>query len=111
MFFCEQCKNMYEITVDKSAKLALFKCNGCNLSKDIPKETLIYSKHENKSDIVDYNPDLIYDDTLPNTRMYMCPNTDCTSHKNKDQKEAVFYRDVNSYGVKYICKACKMIIA
>ena len=88
---------------------AYFICSNCNFTKKINDGRIIYSKKygitkkTNTSDTTD----MIYDETLPRTRNYICRNTNCESHKNSNVKEAVFYRDPDSYKINYICVSCK----
>jgi hypothetical protein len=88
---------------------AFFICSNCNFTKKINDGRIIYSKTygiTKKTSTINMT-DMIYDDTLPRTRKYICPNTNCESHTNANIKEAVFYRDTDSYKINFICIACK----
>jgi aspartate carbamoyltransferase regulatory subunit len=68
----------------------------------------IFSRSDEKNNDI-YNFNLIQyknDPTLPHTKKYVCINNDCVTHKEPNLKEAVYYRQVGSYTVKYICKVC-----
>jgi len=98
---------MEKNTKDIKNLKAFFICSNCGNYEEIKDETLIAGKYfeiNNKnSDFTDY----IYDSTLPITRNYICHNKNCDSHKNPEKKQAVFFRDLNSYKIIYICKTCK----
>ena len=46
------------------------------------------------------------DPILPRTHDYTCKNPNCISHKNIESKEAVFYKEKNTFKVIYICTVC-----
>jgi hypothetical protein len=92
----------------KQANMAYFLCKNCGYNEPIKEGTLIFSRsteNTNKSMAFD-DINYINDPTLPLTRNYVCPNNKCESHKNAEQREAVFYRLPHSYKVRYICKTC-----
>ncbi len=96
--------------VDTSHAVKIFYiCKTCGYDEQIKEGTLIFSRSSDTSyhDNIYYNyEDLIYDQTLPNTRNYNCPNKECKSHTDFSLKEAVFKR-FNGYNLRYVCKACK----
>ena len=88
----------------------MFKCNNCNYGKKI-KETIklyqmnvdsVYSVFRSVEDnkLIAMNP------ILPRTRDYTCKNINCITHKNEDDKEAVFFREKDSYMTNYVCTIC-----
>jgi hypothetical protein len=88
----------------------MFKCNNCNYNKKI-KETIklyqmnvdsIYSVFRSLDDnkLLSLNP--IY----PRTKDYICKNINCITHKDTNKKEAVFFREKDSYLTNYICAVC-----
>jgi len=88
---------------------AYFICSNCGNYEEIQDETLIAGKYfESNNKKFDYT-DYINDSTLPITRNYICYNKNCESHKDPSKKQAVFFRDVNSYKITYICKTCGTI--
>jgi len=98
----------------KSKKINLyFICNYCGNTKEIEPKTKILSKTFNKieSKKNKINEDIIYDTIKPRTRNYICPNPKCESQKNYEKREAIFYRNDNTYKITYICTACKAIFS
>jgi hypothetical protein len=89
-----------------------FKCNNCNNNKQITETTLLFQLNtNNKKDhinSIEENKLITTNPLLPRTKDYTCKNNDCKTHKAKSnkEKEAVFYRDKNSYKVNYICSIC-----
>lgn len=86
-----------------------FICNNCGTTKRVKENTLIFSKVSNdisQSYVATDLSDMQYSDILPITRIYICPNVDCESHKNLEKREAKFFRLNNSFRLKYICLAC-----
>jgi hypothetical protein len=88
----------------------MFKCNNCNFKKKI-NETIklyqlnvdsIYSVYRS----IDDNKLLFMNPTYPRTRDYTCKNINCISHKDETKKEAVFFREKDSYLTNYICGVC-----
>ncbi|AYV76934.1 MAG: DNA-dependent RNA polymerase subunit Rpb9 [Barrevirus sp.] len=93
---------------------AYFICKNCGYLKPINEQTLIFSRVSSElaqsyvsSDIVE----LAHSDILPKTRKYICSNSKCVSHTDKEKREACFFRLNNSYKIKYICLACKQVVA
>lgn len=88
---------------------AYFICNNCGFTKPIEPQTQIFSK---RSEVLtqEYGmngyKNMLHSDILPHTRKYICPNNSCISHTDINKREAVFFRQNNSYAIKYICKAC-----
>lgn len=89
--------------------LAYFVCNNCGYSEIIKPGTKIFSRtSESLSQnytVNDYS-EMVNSDILPRTRKYVCPNNECVSHKDISKREAVFFRLINSYKIKYVCTAC-----
>ena len=55
---------------------------------------------------IDDNKLLFMNPIYPRTRNYSCKNINCISHKDDKNKEAVFFRDKDSYLTNYICGTC-----
>jgi len=89
---------------------AEFKCNNCNYTKEITESITLYefsvSDKNNKIKSIEENELYCKNPILPRTRDYMCKNISCLTLTNKKNKEAVFYRDTNSYKINYICCVC-----
>ena len=49
---------------------------------------------------------LAQDPALPRTKDYSCKNLNCITHQDKKSKEAVFYREPNSFKLNYLCTVC-----
>lgn len=98
-----------------------FICYSCKYSKNLKSPTILLSDNMsfiNKTDeeqpttsitnnIVINPQNKILDPTLPRTKDYVCKNKDCGSHKNDENKEAVFFRINNTYQLIYVCCVCK----
>ena len=85
-------------------------CANCGYRKQISSTIKLYEfnvsdKTSNVRTLED-NKLLTLDPTLPRTRDFTCKNVNCTTHKNKENKEAVFVRIPKSYNLSYICTTC-----
>lgn len=91
----------------------IIKCTSCGESYILHPETVIYSLNFGKDQISFNDDDIdlkIYDQTLPRTKDYICPNSKCETNIknfNNNNKEAIFYRASKSYHMKYACVNCK----
>ena len=90
---------------------AEFKCNNCNNTKQINETTLLYEVNldnttNNKIKNIKDNKLLCKDPLLPHTQDYVCKNPECATHKNTKLRDAVFYKEKNSYNINYICTLC-----
>lgn len=90
---------------------AEFKCNNCNNTKQINETTLLYEVNldnttNNKIKNIKDNKLLCKDPLLPHTQDYVCKNPECATHKNTKLRDAVFYKEKNSYNINYICTVC-----
>jgi hypothetical protein len=105
-------KNKLSILFSKTTNYGgiMFKCNNCNYQKNI-KETIklyqlnvdtIYSVYRSNDD----NKLLFLNPIYPRTHDYSCKNINCITHKDESRKEAVFYREKDSYLINYICGVC-----
>ena len=96
---------------------AEFKCNNCNFTNQITETILLYQintdQSSNKSDqksfkmkTLEENEFMAKDPLLPHTHDYTCKNPGCITHKNKKLKDAIFYKEKNTFKVNYICCVC-----
>jgi len=90
---------------------AEFKCNNCNNTKQINETTLLYEINldnttNNKIKNIKENKLMCKDPLLPHVHDYNCKNPECATHKNLKLKDAVFYKEKNSYNINYICTVC-----
>jgi hypothetical protein len=104
----EKMNVLFEITPNISG--IMFKCNNCNYRKKI-KETIklyqlnidsVYSVYRSVEDNKLFTMNPIY----PRTKNYECKNINCITHKDTTNKEAVFFREKDSYLTNYICAVC-----
>jgi hypothetical protein len=105
--------NSFYTIINNQKDLSPFylKCVNCNNTNTLQANTILYSiSFINTNDSFDMtDEDLIIkcnDPILPRTSDYVCPNTKCKTHNNIDSKEAVFFRNDNSFNLTYICCAC-----
>ena len=95
----------------KSNKRMYFACKNCMLEEPIKASTIIFSKSYSMNNVTstiqrDYS-DMIYDDTIPITRHYECPNKKCISYTDLNKRAAKFFRmSEKSFKLAYICTAC-----
>jgi len=103
----ENINNLYNENISTSAE---FKCNNCNNIKPITETIILYQLINDDKIIkvkdIEENKLLSNDPLLPRTNNYTCKNKSCKTIKNPELKEAVFYKDKNSYKVNYICTIC-----
>ena len=85
-----------------------FYCKTCGYFEKIPDKMFIFSRgNEKKDELYNFNfLNYTNDNTLPCSKNYNCINNKCTTHDNPELKNAVFFRNNNSYNVKYICSVC-----
>lgn len=98
---------LFEELVSSGAE---FKCNNCNFIKPISETTLLYSINMESKVVkiknLEENELIVNDPTLPHTQDYTCKNPSCITHKNTSLKNAVFFKEKNSYKPNYICCVC-----
>jgi hypothetical protein len=107
----EEEKNKFNILFQLNNIInAQFKCNNCNYTKEITESIILYqfdvSDKINKIKNIEDNELYCKNPILPRTRDYICKNVSCSTITNKKNKEAVFFRDNNSYKINYICCIC-----
>ena len=88
-----------------------FKCTNCNFRKPINNSIKLYEidlMNDNISNFksIEENKLLFNNPIYPRTRDYTCKNINCITHKDKTNKEAVFYKDKKSQLLTYICGVC-----
>ena len=102
--------NLSQLFDDVSAASAQFKCNNCNLTKNITETTLLYQIDVDNANYkvtnFEENKLTFYDPIYPHTHDYNCKNPKCDSLKKPELKDSIFYRNKNSYKVNYICGVC-----
>lgn len=89
---------------------AEFRCNNCNNVQPIKNTVLLYNINmEEKitsTRTLEENEFICNDPILPRTHDYTCKNPSCITHKDSKRKEAVFFKEKNSFKVNYICTIC-----
>lgn len=98
---------LFEEIVSSGAE---FKCENCNLTKQITETTLLYQLNLEDTSVkiksLEDNELTTKNPLLPHTRDYTCKNPSCITHKKHEMKDAVFLRDKDSYKLNYICVVC-----
>lgn len=88
----------------------MFKCNNCSYKKRINETIKLYQLNVDSVYSVyrsmDDNKLLFLNPIYPRTRDYTCKNINCVSHKDETNKEAVFFREKDSYLTNYVCGVC-----
>lgn len=107
MKFCEECNNLLTYK-NEGTKLYLI-CQTCN-KKYESNDYIIYHKNNNRKKNIRINTNFIYDPRLPRTNKIKCLNSNCESHKFKEnENEIVIYNNSNNMISSYICSTCKHI--
>ncbi len=118
MHFCENCGNMYYIRLmsEDSDKL-IYYCRKCNnKNEDIINDEICVSKTHIKDTSQTYknivNEYTKLDPTLPRINTIDCPNKECDSNKDKNdknyvEKEIIYLRyDDKNVKFVYLCAHC-----
>ena len=111
MYFCPKCS--YSLDIKKSDdvnSIVDFFCSNCGYKKKINDSLKLYELNKNNSiselTTIEDNKILAQDPTLPRTKDYICKNINCISHKDKKNREAVYFRDPKNFSINYICNVC-----
>jgi hypothetical protein len=87
-----------------------FKCLNCNYRKKINESIQLYQINYNTKftsyKSIEDNKLLALNPIYPRTKDYTCKNINCITHKDSTNKEAVFYREKESYQLNYLCTVC-----
>ena len=88
-----------------------FKCVNCNFRKPINSSIKLYEidfieDNVSKFKSISENKLLFNNPIYPRTKDYTCKNINCITHKDKKNKEAVFYKDNKTNHLVYICGVC-----
>jgi|UniRef100_A0A6C0ITU0 hypothetical protein len=98
-----------QLFINKLAEAEL-SCGNCGYKKQINETIKLYEFNVtdklNNIKTFEDNKLLALDPTLPRTRDYTCKNINCSTHKSKELKEAVFMRVPKTYNLTYICTTC-----
>ncbi len=109
--YCDLCKNLYEIKPEGNKPIQ--QCPVCGTKKDLPEDTLIYTKSNFKGHLehdpitIGVTEQKISSPVVMKTKNYNCPNKKCKTHTNPELKSASFERfNYLSYRIYYICNVC-----
>lgn len=96
--------------INKNNNISIeFFCSNCNNTKLMTKSTKIHEINKNKLQnkiLEDHIINLhLNNPILPRTKLYVCRNKKCTTHKNPKLKKVIFFKDNNN--LRYICSVCK----
>lgn len=87
-----------------------FKCINCNYRKPINETIKLYQMNiksqYNVYRSIEDNKLLAMNPIYPRTKDYTCKNIECLTHKDTAIKEAVFFREKDSYELNYLCTVC-----
>ena len=107
MYFCPKCHFSFDI--GKTT-------NAVTENKElIKKSSDAFKKLEDNEDLSKYKADFKFEELiknskykkiLPRTNYYICKNISCVTNLKNTKKEAVFFRELNSFKVNYICCIC-----
>jgi hypothetical protein len=106
----EEEKNNIENLFKNQSSGAIFYCTNCAYQENITKSIKLYEVNFKDTDQNITNIDdlklLIHDPTLPRTKDYMCKNINCITHKDLENKEAIYFKEKTSYKLNYVCTQC-----
>ena len=116
MHFCNQCQNMYYISIDPndSNKLVYY-CRNCgNKDSDLSIENVTVSKVQLKKSQQEFshiiNKYTKLDPTLPRVTKILCPNADCETNKEDTPREIIYIRyDNQNMKYVYLCSTCETV--
>ena len=116
MHFCKICSNMYYIRIntDDPNKLVYY-CRNCGTEdKLLAIENVCISNIQIKKSEQSFNHIINkytkLDPTLPRINSILCPNPDCNTNVNGDEREIIYirYDDTNMKYV-YFCSTCDTV--
>jgi DNA-directed RNA polymerase subunit M/transcription elongation factor TFIIS len=105
MKFCPNCNTLlYKNEQDQ--KLWEI-CRNCGFKRESKDDLVYLSTYTNVLTIPNVmNRYVIYDPTLPRTKLKQCPNEECESRGNPEIQEAVFFPETKTLYLKYVCCVC-----
>ena len=105
MKFCPNCNTLLQKN-DEEYKLMEF-CHNCGFKQESKDDLVHLSTYKNIFTIPNiFNRYVIYDPTLPRTKLKQCPNEECPSRDNLEIQEAVFYPERKTLRLTYVCCVC-----
>lgn len=117
MHFCSKCENMYYIKIDeKNPNKLIYYCRKCgneNELFDSDNVTILNTNIKKSEDSFTHiiNKYTKLDPTLPRTDKVLCPNKDCETNKDKNEKREIIYIRYNDIEMKYVylCSSCDTV--
>ncbi len=121
MQYCSNCNNIFIIEKNlaqdvKPEDKAIFKCTSCEYTESIKPHAMIISRSSitHGSEVSSFTTkkykEHINDPALPHSRNYVCPNKECTSHKDHAKRDVVWFKpEMGYYKTIYICTACETV--
>lgn len=116
MHFCEKCDNMYYIRVSsEDENVLIYYCRNCgHEDTELTKNNICVSKTQLKRSEQKYNHIINeytkLDPTLPRINTIKCPNSECRSNKDGEDREVIYirYDDLNKLYI-YLCAKCETV--
>lgn len=97
--FCEQCGSLYNHII--SDGILSYDCQVCGNKKPVDKPCIMINEITQTARDYPISPNIIYDNTLPRTRKYMCPKC------KKNTELVIFQYNPEIYNVGYMCTECR----
>lgn len=99
-----------EVTAESERALAqteaIWHCSACGHEQPLEPGTVLYQRDyqgEGEQDNLDY---IVHDQATPRTRAYRCPNSECTTHRHPETREAILWHS-EAGELTYICTLCE----
>lgn len=118
MHFCNQCDNMYYISIDGTdANKLVYYCRNCgNKDENISMTNVVVSSIQLKKSKQEFshiiNKYTKLDPALPRVSDILCPNGDCMTNKDPEHTSreilSIRYDDINMKYV-YLCSTCDTV--
>ena len=116
MHFCNQCQNMYYISISASdANKLIYYCRNCGHEDNVLSvENVTVSKMQLKKSEQEFshiiNKYTKLDPTLPRINNVLCPNMNCKTNTEEIEREIIYirYDDTNMKYV-YLCSSCDTV--
>ena len=116
MEFCKVCDNLYYMKINSEDNDNLiYYCRNCgHEDTELTKDNICVSKTQLKRSEQKYNHIINeytkLDPTLPRINTISCPNNECSSNKEKGDREVIYirYDDMNQLYI-YLCAKCDTV--
>ena len=109
MKFCDICNKKYKFkkVIDDNKDIKYkYICENCDILKDIDNLEEIGKYIINVENIITNPEKLINDNTIMRTKNYNCNNKNCSTYKDSKLKNAMFFKESNTYRLTYLCLVC-----